>query len=217
MNNKPQTNTSKYKASQLKSLRPLRSLRWITALTPANETDEEMEISEFRREKPQINADERRYIHVTGFSDFPAGRGYTVTESGRTIHRKVGYEPRLIDGDEKSFIPGRKELKAMQWEPLWHSRSATKKLMRQRHRTRMTRIYTDNSDPCVSVSSVQSVFYRNCSCITSIINTLKMIFSFKSMNSVSWLTLRRSIHTVLYKVDVSTICVHLRSSAVNNS
>ncbi len=38
--------------------------------------------------KPQMNADERRYIHVTGFIGFPICRHFPVTDSGRTTHRK---------------------------------------------------------------------------------------------------------------------------------
>ncbi len=44
-------------------------------------------------------------------------------------------------------------------------------MLQQRLRTRMTRIrriFTDNVDPCVSVSSVQSVFYYIPYCIASV-------------------------------------------------
>ncbi len=52
-------------------------------------------------QKPQMNADERRYAHVMGFADFPTCRGLFVTDSGRTAYRK-----------------GRKERKEKQQESL---------------------------------------------------------------------------------------------------
>ncbi len=36
-------------------------------------------------------------------------------------------------------------------------------LLRRTRMTRIRRIFTDNFNPCASVSSVQSVFYHNCS------------------------------------------------------
>ncbi len=59
--------------------------------------------------KPQMNADERRYVPVT----------YLI----KTTHRKVSHELWFIDHDEMSFIPGRKERKAMKQESLRPLRS----------------------------------------------------------------------------------------------
>ncbi len=66
-----------------------------------------------------------------------------------------------------------------------------------RHRTRMARIgriLTDTCNPCVSVSSVKSVFYRNCS------------------DTEFFHCTNRVLHTNINQI----ICVYLRSSAVNN-
>ncbi|GEM_PF-2783003 len=112
--------------------------------------------------EPQINADERRYNPVMGFRRYFVKRLLPVTNFGAS-HRKVGYGLLSIDGDEKSFIPERKENRH---ESLCSLRRDMKKHSLSELRTRMTRIrriYTDNFNfnPCASVSSAQSVFYYN--------------------------------------------------------
>jgi hypothetical protein len=52
--------------------------------------------------KPQINADEHRYIILSDFADFPIIVVIPLTESGKTTHRKE-----------------RKVRKAAQHAPLW--------------------------------------------------------------------------------------------------
>ncbi|KCZ72006.1 hypothetical protein ANME2D_01405 [Candidatus Methanoperedens nitroreducens] len=95
--------------------------------------------------EPQIDADERRFFPVTEFIELFVDRFFSVMEFDKTIHCK-----------------GRKERKEKRQESLYPLCHSMKKHRLSELRTRMTRIkriFTDNCNPCVSVSSVQSVFH----------------------------------------------------------
>ena len=96
----------------------------------------------FGGNKPQINADERRWSHVTGFLDASSYAPLHATDFDAT-HRK--------GKRQKSFLS---------------LRSAFRKYCLRKFRTRMTRIgriFTDTANTCASVSSMQSVFHHVCS------------------------------------------------------
>jgi hypothetical protein len=101
----------------------------------------------FRGKEPQMNADERRFFLATEFIELFVGRSFSVIEFDITMHRK-----------------GRKERKVKQQDSLLPLLHSMKKHRLSELRTRMTRIrriFTDTTNPCASVSSVQSVFYHS--------------------------------------------------------
>jgi len=97
------------------------------------------------KNKPQINADERRFIE--------SGIQRIFVDD---IDRNLINSPQRAQSSQRFFM---------------HLMSEFGNKPQQRLRTRMTRIrriFTDNVDPCVSVSSVQSVFYSIPSCTACI-------------------------------------------------
>ncbi len=94
-------------------------------------------VSIFENTKPQMNADERRFVE--------SGIEHIFSDSyGNLIN--------LPQRAQRLFLPFEFE---------------SEKILQQRNGTRMTRIariFTDNVDPCESASSAQSVFYYIPSC-----------------------------------------------------